>query len=535
MKSKLLLGLLFAAATQVSFAQVAFKDGTLSVLRIGDGTTALGTDAAPVFIDEYSTAGVLQRSIALPTALPQIGNNKRLTLDGNTANVSSFEGLLALSQDGKKLTLTGYDAAVGTAAIASSASATHNRVIGIIDGAGNVNTSTALNIYSGSLISSAVVDGDDLWVSGGAANIYYTTVGATSATAIAGRTGRSMRIFNDQLYASQSGSSSFPVISIGSGLPKTAGQTVAGLPGMTSGTAYAREFFFADIDPDIPGNDVLYIVNPSNTEGIAKYSLVDGEWVLNSRITGTYIGLTGVVSGSTVTLYGVRFSASTNSLFKITDNTGYNGEMSTIATPLTNLATAGANTVFRGISLSPKETTQPVSLSSFTAKSINQGAQLNWITTSEQNNSHFEIYRSTDRQNFTFLGDVKGNGTSDRVLNYLFIDQLIPAGTSYYKLRQVDIDGKYKEYGPVVIHSDLQKADDITLSVKENSIELGITASGPKAEIIIRNVSGQKIISTSANLNKGINQVNIPFQQNPGLYILSVKQENEVLTKKFIK
>src|SRR5690606_29199711 len=120
MKRKLLLSCLLTVVVHTAFSQTAFTSGSLSVLRVGDGTSTLGTVALPVFIDEYSTSGTLIRSIALPTELS--GKNKRLTLDGNTSGVSSYEGLLSLSQDGKKLSLAGYDAALGTAAVVASES-----------------------------------------------------------------------------------------------------------------------------------------------------------------------------------------------------------------------------------------------------------------------------------------------------------------------------------------------------------------------------------------------------------------------------
>ncbi|PZQ95801.1 MAG: DUF3616 domain-containing protein, partial [Flavobacterium psychrophilum] len=357
-------------AAHTGFSQTAFTAGSLSVLRVGDGSAALGTSATAVFIDEYSTSGTLIRSIALPTAV--VGANRRLTLDGNTSGVSSSEGLLSLSQDGKKLTLTGYDAPTGTATIATSASATYNRVVGVIDGTGNVNTSTALDIFNSQLISSAVADGNNLWISGGTANIYYTTIGATTATSIVARTGRSLRIFNNQLYASQVSGVIGPIITIGTGLPTTSGQSIAGLPGMPITTPSGREFFFADLDPTIAGYDVLYIANSANTEGISKYSLVGGNWVLDNVITGQYTGLTGVVSGNEVTLYGIRFAASANKLFKVVDASGYHAAMTATTT---DIATAAANTVFRGVSFSPTVTTTPVKLLSFTGKEVTNGVR----------------------------------------------------------------------------------------------------------------------------------------------------------------
>src|ERR1043166_9690103 len=54
-----------------------FTSGNLVVYRVGDGSAPLSANAAAVFVDEYTPAGVLVQSITLPTAVN--GSNKRLT------------------------------------------------------------------------------------------------------------------------------------------------------------------------------------------------------------------------------------------------------------------------------------------------------------------------------------------------------------------------------------------------------------------------------------------------------------------------
>ncbi len=67
------------------------------------------------------------------------------------------------------------------------------------------------------------------------------------------------------------------------------------------------QFFFADLDAGVAGVDTVYVADDSslvNGGGIQKYSLVGGTWVANGIVglAGSR-GLTGVVSGSSVTLY----------------------------------------------------------------------------------------------------------------------------------------------------------------------------------------------------------------------------------------
>ena len=91
----------------------------------------------------------------------------------------------------------------------------------------------------------------------------------------------------------------------------------------------------------------------------------------------------------------------------------------------------------------------PVTLVQFTATTSGPTAVvLAWATAGEGNSARFEVQRSADGKAFQRIGTVAaaGNSTSARTYNYL--DTAAPAGTSYYRLRQVDRDGT-AAYSPV--------------------------------------------------------------------------------------
>src|SRR5262245_14351096 len=92
-----------------------FTPGNLTIYRVGDGSSTLNGNATAVFVDEYTTAGALVQSIALPTV--DSGSNQMLTASGNATS----EGFLTRSVDGRYLVLPGYDAAPGTTGIAATA------------------------------------------------------------------------------------------------------------------------------------------------------------------------------------------------------------------------------------------------------------------------------------------------------------------------------------------------------------------------------------------------------------------------------
>ncbi len=72
-----------------------------------------------------------------------------------------------------------------------------------------------------------------------------------------------------------------------------------------------------------------------------------------------------------------------------------------------------------------------------------------WNTASERNNSHFSIERSADGRNFTEIGKINGAGESSSSKTYTFNDPKPLKGINYYRLKQVDFDGKF-EYSKVV-------------------------------------------------------------------------------------
>ncbi|MHA6246293.1 T9SS type A sorting domain-containing protein [Pontibacter sp. CAU 1760] len=85
----------------------------------------------------------------------------------------------------------------------------------------------------------------------------------------------------------------------------------------------------------------------------------------------------------------------------------------------------------------------PVTLVKFSAKSTKEGTYLYWATASEQDSDYFEVERSQNGKQFGKIGVVKSAGTSNVLLHYSLLDASAPTGTVYYRLKQVDLDGKY--------------------------------------------------------------------------------------------
>jgi len=85
-------------------------------------------------------------------------------------------------------------------------------------------------------------------------------------------------------------------------------------------------------------------------------------------------------------------------------------------------------------------------LSSFTSTVTNQDVTLNWSTASELNNSGFDIERSTVEGQWSKVGNVQGNGTTNEVKSYQFTDRNLSSGNYSYRLKQIDFNGNFEYF-----------------------------------------------------------------------------------------
>lgn len=334
-------------------------------LRLGNGTTALGANAAPGSLEYRLTDGTLLTGMTNPLPLPTevVGNNQPVTFSGS----KTAEGNLSRSSDGHFLTLAGYAAPVGTTSVASAASSVVNRVVARVDASGTIDSSTRLdNAFStDSVRGASTVDGTAFWVSGtsggtpGTGGVHYTTLGALGSTQILA-TPNNMRFINvvdGQVYGTSATSGAIGVLTIGTGLPTTAGQTAAQVPGMptTSGPS-PYNFVFMDLDANIPGNDTLYIADDrsiSSGGGIQKWTydpLLSSWKLLNTFSNGITSGVRGIAAtktGTSATIVASTSDTTGNKLVSLVDD-GTNAPLISV------IATASSNTIYRGVALAPK-------------------------------------------------------------------------------------------------------------------------------------------------------------------------------------
>ncbi|MFT3750025.1 MAG: T9SS type A sorting domain-containing protein [Agriterribacter sp.] len=162
----------------------------------------------------------------------------------------------------------------------------------------------------------------------------------------------------------------------------------------------------------------------------------------------------------------------------------------------------------------------PVTLRSFEVYSQGNTALLQWTTVTEQNNRGFSIEHSTDGGTWKstgFVSSLSPDGNSNVELSYTFSDKQPSAGINYYRLKQVDIDGKYI-YSRVRI---IKFTDKLNIHIYPNPAKDIIKITGLKGNetLYIINITGQRV----RNLKAGGNTLQTNIQQLPsGMYFIRI-------------
>lgn len=175
----------------------------------------------------------------------------------------------------------------------------------------------------------------------------------------------------------------------------------------------------------------------------------------------------------------------------------------------------------------------PIELTSFTTKSNGSSVGLKWTTATESNASHFNVTRSTDGNNFNFIGKVSATGSGS---TYNYTDFSPVKGNNYYQLVSVDNDGS-SEKSAIEVAKIAAKGIEITVTAASaNSTTLNIyAAKSVTGSIIASNVTGQKISTQAVNLVEGNNTIAVSTAATKGLIILTLATAEGTFSKKIVK
>lgn len=180
--------------------------------------------------------------------------------------------------------------------------------------------------------------------------------------------------------------------------------------------------------------------------------------------------------------------------------------------------------------------TLPVNLTAFEASKLNNTIKLRWTTASELNNSHFEILKSNDGENWNILTTVSGAGNSSIQTNYQYIDRKPFSGLNYYQLKQVDFDGKVTLSKITNVNFDVENtAVKITGNYSNQTLTIftnGLVAD--KGKLQLYNINGQLLTTQNVIAINSNKNFTLSIGLKSGVYVVLLNTEEGVYSAKII-
>jgi hypothetical protein len=312
-----------------------FTAGNIVVTRVGTGSAALGSTGTALFLEEFNNTGLVG-TITVPTT----GTNKLVV-----AGSSTSEGMLSRSSDFSKLSVPGYDAALGLAGVASAANIARSvGTYGIGYGSFNKITST---LTTGSNLRSVVSEGNNYWGGNASGGISYLGTGTSTAVSSTVSNTRTVGIHNGNLYFT-TGSGTIGLYKVGTGLPTTTGQVSTSFIATGAGASpYGFQFNTAET--------VCYIADSRTGAGggVQKWVNTAGSWTLAYTMSvGASTGAFGIAvdfyAGVNPRIYATVSNASGTQVLYFDDNG--------TSTPTLNIISTLLSTTFkayRGVAFAP--------------------------------------------------------------------------------------------------------------------------------------------------------------------------------------
>lgn len=178
--------------------------------------------------------------------------------------------------------------------------------------------------------------------------------------------------------------------------------------------------------------------------------------------------------------------------------------------------------------LLPADAILPVTWRSFRGTAEADRLKLEWSTSAEYSNRHFEVEESEDGHRFRLVGTVNAGQQGAGINRYTWSGRALP-GKSYYRIKQVDENGKFS-YSSVVV---INRQEDSGIRVLQNPVRdaVRIQVSDALLGAGVRLISANGTVVYSGRVQA--NLLVIPrYSWRPGLYYLTVSTSTgKIITK----
>jgi hypothetical protein len=178
----------------------------------------------------------------------------------------------------------------------------------------------------------------------------------------------------------------------------------------------------------------------------------------------------------------------------------------------------------------------PITRLYFNAQKEEAKIKLTWMTVTETNNDYYTIEKSKNAEVWEFVSNIKGAGNSNSKLTYIDYDNNPYQGTSYYRLKQTDYDGRYS-YSPMEIINFIDQTF-IWLSPNpaENKLTVLLKEELTNTRISIFNSNGSLVLLSDPDESQALQMTLDVSSLQPGMYTIKITgDQNKTVISKFVK
>lgn len=494
---------------------VSGNSSNLATWKTWDGTAWVAATNFPTSTNNgrILAGATLTIDAALSFGTMQIfGTNSSITV--NNGVTTSF-GLVTLAASGINTVITNNGTFNATALTISNPTSGTNTVTNT----GTMTITGITNIGSGTNTGAVLYDNYGILNQSAAAMVVGTTTvgviatfnnrsGATLARTTNGFTLNANSTLINNGTISKNGGGAFTLNGIISGTGTWNGSnspnfTIGTIGTLSPGNSAGKMNFGNTTSNTFTNNGTINIEIGGTTAGTGFDQIVStGLSVVNGNINVSFIN---------------GFQPTLNQQFIIVDGNATASGTPTVNVPAgftaTYTATGGDGILtFTGVI--------PVELAYFEVKNTKNTSLLTWRTESEKNNAYFEVQHTTNGTDFNTIAEVKGQGTTSQYTNYTYLHSTPSVGVNYYRLKQIDYDGKYT-YSPIRVISFNNSEVSIKTNIVEETLEVN-SNENITTTISIFNITGQQLLSAKIKGTANINISALPA----GLYILKSSSGN---------
>lgn len=296
--------------------------------------------------------------------------------------------------------------------------------------------------------------------------------------------------------------------------------------------------YIISISYDINNNNIILVfnlaLNPDSAQKASNYHLEDSDGAIVAYFESAV--LKAAPNDNIVILHFEKFSKNNSSLAKkifepektyfLVANNIYSSTNSNISSNHIKLLQDGIN----------EPSPLPITLLSFNGHQQEKTIFIEWITASETNNDYFALEKSTDNlNNWETIAKINGNGNSNKVIQYNYIDDKPADGIQYYRIKQTDYDGNFEYFNIIAVNYIFSENFEVKIfpNPAQNHIFVNAQGFNGSVKVQINDMAGNKVLDILQSGNENI-KIDISNLLS-GVYLINVMIGNSLQQFKLIK